>query len=78
MPYGESFDDLVGIPSPNVRSLFTDTEHVHELTTAQPNDGPSPFCPSCHRVLPETELACPDDGTALVALPPQGARGRQS
>lgn len=78
MPHDESFDDLIGIPGPNVRSQFTDTEQVEETTTDQPDDDHSRFCPNCHRVLPQTELVCQDDETALTELPPPSEPGSPS
>jgi hypothetical protein len=59
-----------GRPGPNLRSRFTDTEQVEDAVTEQFDGNASRFCPSCHRVLPSTELVCTADGTELVVLPP--------
>jgi hypothetical protein len=66
----EEFADPVVVPGPNLRSRFTDTEEVDDAVTEQFDADTSRFCPSCHRVLPSTELACSADGTQLVVLPP--------
>jgi hypothetical protein len=66
----EEFADPVVVPGPNLRSRFTDTEQVDDAVTEQLEEDGLRFCPSCHRVLPSTELVCTADGTELVVLPP--------
>ena len=69
MTHGEEFADPLVVPGPNLRSLFTDTEEVHD-GVAEEVDDDSRFCPSCRRVYPATRRSCADDGTPLVELPP--------
>ena len=70
MPHHEEFADPVVVPGPNLRSRFTDTEEVEDAVTEEFDEDASRFCPSCHRVLPSTEVVCTADGTELVVLPP--------
>jgi hypothetical protein len=65
----EEFADPVIVPGPNLRSLFTDTEQVDEAVATCADDD-ARFCPACRRVFPAATLVCPDDGNALVELPP--------
>lgn len=70
MPNHEEFADPVVVPGPNLRSRFVDTEAVDGSRSEQVDDADARFCPACHGVYAATALVCPDDGTALVELPP--------
>lgn len=65
----EEFADPIAVPGANMRSLFTDTEEVDDATVEQVDDD-AWFCPTCRRTRRAATGLCPDDGTALVELPP--------
>jgi hypothetical protein len=64
----EEFGDPVVVPGPNLRGRFTGTETVAEGSELVDPSGAG-RCPTCGRVLAAATLVCPDDGTAVLALP---------
>jgi hypothetical protein len=63
----EEFGDPVIVPGPNVRSRFTATEAVAEVSELV--DGSAATrCPVCRRLLPAATLVCPTDGAVVLEL----------
>jgi len=69
LTHHEEFADPIVVPGPNMRSLFTETEEVDDAIVEQVDDD-AWFCPTCRRPRRAATGSCPDDGTALVELPP--------